>query len=838
MTTLEYFKGDQLATDVFDQKYKKEGDKTPNDMHVRLAKKFAETLMKREYDPSLIKQLSPMGRDVFGEIMQLKSEEALALYIWQYLENFNYIIPGGSVLAGVGSEQAVSLSNCFFNGAPEDNIDSIIDMAKSMANIGKRRGGTSTDISGLRPKGAGVNNSAKQSSGAVSWMQLYDTIGKLIGQEGRKMAEMISIDVRHPDIEDFILIKQNQDKVTNANISIKFNDEFMLAVENDEDYFLRFPVESPIDHLHFHDFEYNKLYSFDVNSEYITRYIKKVKAKTIWDKVIYAAHQHAEPGLLNWSKIISHDPTSLYSELKPMGTNPCSELPLSELDSCRLICSNLYSLVDNPFKHNSVLNVAKAKRVFYMTQILGDAIVDMEIEAVDKILANIDPSQGEYGMWVRIKQVGSLGRRTGSEITGYADMLAALGLNYGDVEMTKQVFSIKCETELQASIDLAILYKPFPLYSSDVENENGNRWHSFILKNYPVEWDRMLKYGRRNAGISTLGPTGTISIMTGTTSGGEPLFLPYYGRKKKCNTEEVADYIDANGIGFKEYVVIHPKFKEWIDLNYVETENPDRLYEINVLEKLFPFSPWFNNTSNDISPKVRVETQALIQQYISASISSTVNLPKSATLEDVDYIYREAFRLGCKGITVYREGSRSGVLTNVNDKKDSNRQAVKRPKVLEADYYQIKSKGKQYIVLVGLLEDKPYEIFTFIPTQPTTVSPHKGIITKLKRGHYTFDSDYINITDLQLSTDNVEEKSSSLYVSMLLRHGADINFIIKTTKKVDDNISSFSSAMCRVLAKYIDKKEVEGTPCPECGGKLINESGCIHCQDCSYSKCS
>lgn len=844
---LDYFKKDELASEVWLNKYSFKNEITPDDTHRRLAKEFAKIELKY----NTIKNYKNLSD--YGNTFKYLTEDE----IFNLFKDFKYIIPGGSVISGLGNNKPVSLSNCFVINSPGDSIESIMHSARDMAQIYKRRGGVGLDISNLRPNKSFVNNASNTSTGSVSFMDLFSKITEIIGQEGRRGALMISIDVNHPDVLEFIKIKQDLSKVTGANISVKVNNEFMKAVENNEDYYLTWPVVKDFKLINSSDFEYNILYTDSKN----TLYFKKVKAKEIWNSLIEATWKSAEPGILNWGEIIDYDPSSIYDELKPVCTNPCGELPLGAYDSCRLIAVNLYSLIDKPFTKNAKLNDKLAYEIFYKCQILADDLVDLELEAVDRILNKINPSwetkknkkeitnvllqfqTQEFKLWHRIREIGQLGRRTGTGITGLGDFYAALNLEYGNEAITEQLFKIKLKAELDASIDMSIKRGSFTLYDKNLENPSegfANKWYKFINDEFKSQFDRMSNYGRRNVGLSTCAPTGSISILTGTTSGIEPLFLPYYTRRKKCNPDEKPDYVDQNGVGFKEFVVIHPKFNEWYkvfceenNIVYVPLINPDK----ESIQQLFKYSPWYLQTANDIDWEQRVKTQSLIQKYITSSISSTVNLPKNTPKETVEKLYLEAFKQSLKGITVYVDGSRSGILVENNTTDVLDKTFKKRPKVLEADYYQIKSKGIQYIVLVGLLDNKPYEIFTFKPLKPVNIKTHKGTITKIKKGQYSYDSEHIHIDDLQLSTENVEEKACSLYTSMLLRHNADIKFIIKTAGKVNSNISSFSSAMCRVLSKYINPEEIGNEVCPECGGRLIKAEGCTKCIDCSYSKC-
>jgi len=734
------------------------------------------------------------------------------------------------------------------------------------------------DISNLRPNNAAVNNSAKISSGPVDWMQIYDVIGKIIGQSSRKMAMMISMDINHPDILDFIKCKQNTNAITNANISIKFNDEFMQALENDEDYILRFPCDLKIDeevlkynieHIKKDYFLYNHLYNL-VNIDGTHKgYIKMVKAKEIWDEFVYSNRNHAEPGFLNWDRMINYDPTSIYKELKAVSTNPCGELSLAPKDSCRLMATNLYSMVSSPFTENSSIDKDLMKEIFYEIQVMTDLIVDLEIEAVDRILLLLSKSSKskklEIKLWEEIKNIGSLGRRTGTGYTALGDMFAALNKPYGDFDILQKVMKLKLENELDASIDLAILKGTFPLWDknkefhevSDSENTyidliGNNEWYQFIIDEFPSQTIRMLKYGRRNSGISTLAPTGTVSVMTQTTSGIEPLFLPFYVRRRVLTPGETADYIDENGKGFKEFVVVHPKLKEYFlasrGLNeYNGWENTD-------WQRVYEESPYYKQTANDINWVERVKIQGLIQEFITSSISSTINLPQNVTIKEVDEIYKNVFKYNLKGCTIYREGSRSGVLVATDKKNDdpckdfATHNAPKRPKTLTSDFYKIKYKGQNYIIIIGLYCEMPYELFCFIPTLENIelktsfnkIKEHRGTITKIKKNLYKFDSEFITIPNLT-EFNSEEEKRHCTRTSLELRHGIGLEYIIKTFKKYDDSITSFSSVCARILNRYLEKKEGNiNETCPECGltNSIIYENGCKKCTNCGWSACS
>ena len=843
---LEYFNGDELAASTWLNKYAIEGEVTPDDMHHRMAKEFAriEKIYEVFNHPTLLTDLSP-----YGQTINYLTEET----IYKLFKDFKYVIPGGSVMATLGSDKLSSLSNCFVIDSPKDSISGIMNQLNNQSQLMKYRGGVGFDISTLRPMGSTVSNAAKTSTGAASFMDLFSNVTNTIAQNGRRGALILSMNINHPDIEEFIIKKQDLSKVTGANVSVQVTDDFMNAVERDKDYILRWPCSALITSPNssaYDSLPYNKLVKLDYSD---LKYVKKVKAKELWDTLIHCAHNTAEPGIMFIDRIHNYSPDGVYDNFRAVSTNPCGEIPMGPYDSCRLMHLNLTSFVENPYTSDVKLKDKELSNVAYMTMRLSDDLIDLEIEAIDKIIRKIKNSgdTNELTLWENIRTSTINGRRTGMGFTGLADVIAMFNYKYGDDDsllLTKQIMDIIMTAQLDCTIDLAILRGTFKgwdvnLEYPESEDDNklyGNDFYYKMQVMFPEQIERMKKYGRRNLSFSTVAPTGTVSLLTQTSSGIEPVFLPYYQRRRKCSSpNDRVDYIDNVGEKYTEFFVLHPMFIEWCKSKnngntkkFLETLNKDTIHT------LFTASPWFNSTSNDINWKDRIELQSIIQSYTTHAISSTLNLSSTTTEDEVSDIYLEAWRHGLKGVTIYRDGSRSGILNSIKEEDtESGRQAKKRPKVLVADYYQVKSKGKQYIVLVGLLNNKPYEVFTFQPTLDVDIKPHKGTITKLKKGQYAYDSDYIQIANLELSTDNIEEKACSLYTSMLLRHNADIKFIVKTAKKVNENITSFSSAMCRVLSKYIENEEVKGEVCPECGGKLIRESGCVKCLDCDYSKC-
>ncbi|QWM89389.1 vitamin B12-dependent ribonucleotide reductase [uncultured phage cr151_1] len=541
----------------------------------------------------------------------------------------------------------------------------------------------------------------------------------------------------------------------------------------------------------------------------------------------------------------NYAPDGVYENFKGVSSNPCGEIFMGPFDSCRLIHINLSSYIVDPFTDKAHIDEELLYMHSYEAMRLADDLVDLEIEAVDKIIDTVknDTDDTEFKLWSKIKETAIQGRRAGLGFTGLADAIAMLGLKYDSdegISQVEQLMKVMFKGQLDSNIDMAIERGSFPAWDSVVEAESNSDWLKFIRSNYLKTWLKMAQSGRRNISWSTVAPTGTVSIMAGTSSGIEPVFMPFYQRKRKCMSEsDRVDYVDKVGEKYTLFTVVHPNLKKWAieTLNYSESEVNE--WSLGVWKEVWKESPYYGSTAPEIDWRQRVKLQGVVQKYITHSISSTVNLDRETTEEEIADIYIEAWKQGLKGITIYRDGCREGVLTQVEKPKTiEGRQAPKRPKVLEADYYQVKVKKEQFIVLVGLLEGKPYEVFAFRPLNPVNIPAHKGTITKVSKMHYSFDSEHINISNLELANTNIEENAATLYSSMLLRHGVDINYIIKTARKVNDNISSFSSAMCRILAKYIPNEEIKGEVCPDCGSVLIRENGCVHCSSCGWSRCS
>ena len=848
---LEYFKGDELAASTWVNKYALEGEETPDDMHRRMAKEFARIDKEYTFKDKLKSAVLPLSE--YG----MKRKDLTEDSIYDLFKDFKYIIPGGSIMATLGSDKLSSLSNCFVIDSPEDSISGIMNQCNLQAQIMKYRGGVGYDISTLRPSGASVSNAAKTSTGAASFMNLFSVVTNTIAQNGRRGALMLTMHINHPDIEQFITMKQDLSKVTGANISVKVTDKFMRAVEEDNDYILTWPIDLKTPLLD-ENLPYNTLVDYSNIG-----YVKRVKARELWNKIIECAHNTAEPGIMFIDRIHDYSPDGVYSKYKAISTNPCGEIPMSPQESCKLMHLNLTSFIENPFTNDAKINREKLYEVSYELTRLSDDLVDLEIEAIDRILLKINPNWSiqqkndyywfnkeseEFKLWWKIKETAFKTRRIGCGFTGLADAIAMLGLKYGDDTkkscslIIDEMMQIIFNAQLSCEIDMAIQRGAFKEWNKELEIVINNSFNKFLYNSYTDLYKKMIKYGRRNISWATVAPTGTVSILAGTSSGIEPLFQPYYMRRRKCmSSKDKVDFIDNVGEKYTEFPVIHPLFRYWLFYHYNwnpnEPEYVDNLSK-EELNKYFIESPWYGATANDINHEMRIYIQGIIQRYITHAISSTLNLPKDVTVKEISDIYLDAWKKGLKGITVYRDGSRSGILVNDTKKEEtfSELSAIKRPKELPADYYEITVKGVKFLVLVGLYSGRPYEIFVFKPKYPLNLRQHSGKIIKVKKGQYRFDSELIQIDNIENGTETNEEKAHSLLISMLLRHRAPLKFVIKTAKKVDDNITSFSSAMCRVLSKYIPKEET-GEICPQCGGKIIHEAGCEKCLNCDYSKC-
>ncbi len=1145
----DYFKHDELAYDVWRSKYQ-QNEETVEQFFSRLSDNFYREFKHHD-------SLSKYGKERLNEPYN-KTLKTL-------FEDFKYVIPGGSVLAGIGTDKPVSLSNCYVVGT-KDSVSEIFDTAKQMANIYKRRGGVGTDMSELRPRGALVNNASNTTTGVVPFMELFSQTTNTIGQEGRRGALMISLDIRHPDSPEFAISKRDLTKITGANISLKVSKDFMDAVEQDEDYILKWPIYIDFEFdsgIRREDLQYNKLQKGALG------YYKKIKAKELWDTIIESNWKSAEPGILFWDNVIDYDPASVYPEYRAISTNPCQpswatvltpegiktfkdinigdriwssegwskiinkqssgiqdvykyqttrgmfigtkehkivekgvkvevqkaesidtlkyseefkpiidnqdvmdglvigdgsvhkasnnliflcigendqdyfdsevadyiiehreklkptaytikttitseelpllpvreiperfvfgnkdkvcgflrglytangsvvdkrvtlktsstklrdqvqimlsslgissyfttnktkkvqfnngeyeckesydinigpdrkkfydligfvqkyktekleniintknsgrkevakviseefisteevfditvdnkthtywtgglnvsncgEIPLGAYDACRLIAVNVYNLVTNPFSSQAYLNEDIAYKVFYEAQVIADTLVDIELMHIERIIELGD----EQELWKKVYEIGKNGRRTGTGITALGDMCAALGVSYGDPETVEKLMSLKLKAELDASIDLAVVEGAFPVWDrskefeelSFIDLEGKNDWYKFIAQNYPDQAFRMSIYGRRNISLSTIAPTGSLSILAGTSSGCEPVFSLYYMRRKKCNSGETPDFIDQNGVGFKNYMVIHPKFLEWYKVKFgeeltdISEENLNRLYEI---------SPWFNQTANDLTPLQRIETQSILQKYTTHSISSTVNLPEDVPMDTVDELYKLGYKMNLKGLTTYRAGSRSGILVNANEKVVSK----ERPDELPCKVLRFKNEKKGWIAFVGIKDDRPYEIFTGINDLDEFPIPsyiEEGVIIKVpgeNRSRYDFryvDSyGYTNTLGGLNRIFNKEYWNYARFVSALLREGTPLQSIVNIIEKLEfsnKTLNNWQFGIVRCLKSFITDGTKSEEACPECGEHtIVYENGCKTCKSCGDSKCN
>lgn len=810
--SLEYFNQDELAAKVFLDKYALRDNNgniietTPSAMHRRIAKEFARIESK--------KFSNPMGEE---EIFNL-------------LDRFKYIVPQGSPMFGIGNDyQLVSLSNCYVVDSPEDSYGGILRIDEELAQISKRRGGVGVDITTLRPTGSSVKNAARTSTGITSWMERYSNTIREVGQSGRRGALMLTIDVAHSDIEEFITVKNDERKVTGANISVRLSNEFLSAVENDSMFRLRFPIDAP-----------------EGPSD------KWVNARELWKKIIRNAWLRAEPGLLFWDKVVSHNMVDCYKEegFATVSTNPCSELPLCTYDSCRLMVVNLFSYVNNPFTSEASFDFELFKEHVYICQRLMDNMIDLELEKIEGIIQKIksDPETAiikavELELWEKIKSKCERGRRTGTGITAMGDTLAALGLGYGSEESISIVDRIHKEmmiASFKSSVDMAKELGAFPIWNWEKEKETS---FALTIKEADANlYEEMSKYGRRNIANLTIAPTGSLSILTQTTSGIEPLFMLFpYTRRKKINPNDTSaktDFVDQNGDHWQEFEVYHPKVKMWMDI----TGNTD-----------LKTSPWFGFCAEDIDWVQAVKLQAAAQNYIDHAISKTVNLPEDVTEEEVAKIYEASWRMGCKGMTVYRKNCRTGVLVEKKEEpkktaKIQKNNAPKRPEVLEADAWISNVKGDAYYVVVSTLEGDPYEIFTGLNEHQSDtdktgykIIPKNGVsgsVIKKSRGNYVFKSE--NGTHL-LTNGHNDENADALcrMISTSLRHGSDIAFVVHQLEKTKGDLSSFAKVLARILKKYIaNGTAVHGEECPSCGSQSVERTdGCITCKSCGWAKC-
>jgi ribonucleoside-diphosphate reductase alpha chain len=851
---LEYYNGDEFAANVWKNKYAAKGEETPDDMHRRLAREFAKIRAKK--DPSL-------------------GEADWAEHFYELFKDFQSVIPQGRIMAGLGVDESYrSLSNCLRLPPPKDSYSSIMYVDTMMVSAAKRGCGYGVGLSNLRPYSASTTNAANTSTGVTTFGNRYSNSTHEVGQQGRRGACLEDLDIRHPESDNWAVVKLDKTKLTGANISFKMWNDFMKAVVDDEDYILRWPVDKELN-IAYPDpkqLPYNKLLTVNSDKEDGVRYIKKVKARELWNKSIHGVWADGCPGLQFWERIVNYDPASVYKKYEIDGTNACGEQPKAIFDTCRLLAENLFGVVDSPFTDKAVINYERLYKQSYEQLVLGDDLVDLECiyvqRIIDKVLSDPEPleeKQIELTLWRNVLDMAKSGRRVGCGITGLGDMLAAVGLKYDSDEALKlvdKVMFIKMQAELTASIDLAEKYGPFKGWDASLEyelTEDGypisgkNEFYDFLLETYPELVERMCKVGRRNVNWSTIAPTGTLSIVAkavkyaNISSGCEPQFGLYFFRNKKAQDSEPYDFIDEVGIKWKTYPVVMGAFKDWFEIYKVNSKNlKDKQIEDlskDEIDALYELSPWYGSTANDIDWGKRVEMQAILQKYTTSAISSTINLPNDVKEEVISDLYMQAWKAGLKGITCYRDGSKGGVL--VKEKKTDSfdyQDAAKRPKKLEADLHITTAKGKKYAVIVGLFNQKPYEIFAFeASSEISKVGKLKGEVVKAKKGHYNFtngQSDHA-IKDIHVIAEKGQEQMLTRLISGMLRHGAKPQFVMEQIDKCELDVIEFGSAIKRVLKKYVNEDElVARATCADCGSTdLKMQEGCLTCNSCGSSKC-
>ena len=829
--SLEFFKGDELAATTWINKYAVRNsngnylEQSPEDMHRRMAVQFArieKNYIKMNEDKSL------EGLSEYGKNRNTLTEEK----IYNLFKDFKYVIPQGSVMYGLGNNEVIaSLSNCIVIPAVEDSYGGIFHADQQMAQLFKRRCGVGTDLSKLRPRDADVSNAAGSTTGAVSFMNRFSSTTREVAQNGRRGALMLTMDIAHPDILEFITIKQDLTKVTGANISIRLSDEFMNAVINDANFTLRWPIDSP-------------------NPEIS----KEVKAKDIWDTIIKSAHNTAEPGLIFWDKQHDYSTSSLYPGFKNVSTNPCSEIAMQGGDSCRLIAVNLFSFIENPFTKKAHFNYQKFYEVVYETQRLMDDLVDLELEAIDRILNKIetDPESehikyAERSTWELLRETGIKGRRTGLGFTALGDAVAAMGFKYDTkdaLEFVDTLMRKKLEGEFDSSIDMAITRAPFEIFNRNIEEKSD--FVQMMKVDFPDLYDRMMNNGRRNISISTVAPTGTLSMLAQVSSGIEPVFLLTYKRRRKVNTNDdnvKIDFTDDMGEAFEEFTVFHSKLKNWMEITG----------ETDITK-----SPYYGATAPEIDWEKRVELQSLVQKYTTHSISSTINLKADVSVKLVGDIYVESWKHGLKGITVYRDGSRSGILIADNEENnDSNDNSEtfrgKRPARLDATIVRFFNDEEKWLAVIGLMDNKPYEIFTGKMKDafnlPEWVEDGWVIKSRDEEGISRYDFQYkdkdgyrVTIEGLSRSFDK-EFWNYAKLISGVLRHGMPLHYVVDLVNNLnlmDENINTWKNGVSRTLKRFVpDGTEAVDKRCPECHDPdgLIYMEGCLTCKSCGHSKC-
>ncbi len=830
--SLQYFDGDELAARVWVNKYAVKDsfgniyEQSPTDMHWRIASEIARIEAKYK---------NPLS----------------AQELFDLLDHFKYIVPQGSPMTGVGNNfQVASLSNCFVIGVDgaADSYGAVIKVDEEQVQLMKRRGGVGHDLSHIRPKGSPVKNSALTSTGIVPFMERYSNSTREVAQDGRRGALMLSVSIKHPDSESFIDAKMTEGKITGANVSVKIDDEFMQAVIDGKPYQQQYPIQSdaPI-------------------------YEKEIQASELWKKIVHNAWKSAEPGVLFWDTILRESVPDCYADLgfRTVSTNPCGEIPLCPYDSCRLLAINLYSYVVNPFTKDAYFDFDLFKKHVALAQRIMDDIIDLELEKIDLIMNKIDndPESDEVklterNLWNKILKRSTQGRRTGVGITAEGDMIAAMGLRYGTQEATDFAVEVHKTVALSAyrsSVQMAKERGSFEIYDKD--REANNPFMNRLFDADPSLREEMEKYGRRNIACLTIAPTGTTSLMTQTTSGIEPVFLPVYMRRRKVNPNDTAvriDYVDDTGDAFEEYIVFHHHFLTWMEANGYDTK---KRYKKEDIEGLVSKSPYYKATSNDVDWLMKVRMQGAIQKWVDHSISVTINLPNDVDEELVNRLYIEAWKSGCKGCTVYRDGCRSGVLLATKDEKKDEKPPCQpphitevRPKVLECDVIRFQNKKEKWVAFVGLLDGHPYEIFTGLEDDeegillPKSVTFGRIIKNVDEDGHKHYDFQFENKRGYKTTVEGLSEKFNKEYwnyaklISGVLRWRMPIDGVIKLVDSLQldsESINTWKNGVVRALKKYVsDGTEVKGKACPNCKNEtLVYQEGCLICTSCGASRC-
>lgn len=831
-TSLKYFNNDELAATTWINKYclkDKNGkylEKSPDEMHKRMAEQFGRIEERYLKTDTVTDNLSVYGK---------KRKPLTTEKIFKLFKDFKYVIPQGSVMFGLGNNEVIaSLSNCIVVPSVIDSYGGVCYTDQQLAQLFKRRCGVGVDLSELRPKDSTVSNAAGSTTGAVSFMNRFSNTTREVAQNGRRGALMLTMDVKHPDIEDFITIKQDLTKITGANISIRLSDEFMNAVVNDTTFTLQWPIDSKE-----------------------PQYTKEIAAKDLWGKIITCAHNTAEPGLIFWDRQHHYSTSSVYPGFKNSSTNPCSEIAMQGGDSCRLIAVNLFSFVEAPFTKKAKFNYKKFYEVVYETQRLMDDLVDLELEAVEKILDKIkadpEPEHIKYAekeTWKLLAETGRKGRRTGLGFTALADAIAALGIKFDTDEALSAVDEImktKMTAEFDSSIDMAITRGQFEIFNRNIEDTS--QFVQMMQNEFPEQYERMMENGRRNISISTVAPTGSLSMLAQVSSGIEPVFLLSYVRRRKVNTNDdnsKIDFVDDLGDAFEEFTVYHKKYETWMNTSG----------KSDVLD-----SPYAGATAPEIDWKKRVEMQSLVQKYTTHSISSTINLASDVTVDLVGDIYIDSWKKGLKGITVYRDGSRSGILLSTDDKKEKNKEnkyltesfVAKRPDKVEAEIVRFHNESEKWLAVIGFVEGRPYEIFTGKMKDAFNLPQwvEKGWVLKNRNddGSSRYDFQYIDAEGYKITIEGLSRSFNKEFwnyaklISGVLRHGMPMPYVVDLIQNLnlyDEHINTWKNGVARALKRFVPEgTEAKDKRCPSCNDPegLIFEEGCLKCKSCGHSKC-